>query len=358
MKKFYVTSSQHMKQSSSLKRINKDKPLISIVICTKNRADSLQKCLNKVFLQDYNPFEVIILDNGSHDETKKIAQEFYLNNKNLRYYYYPRKGFANFRQFAWNKAKGQIITSLDDDCIIDRNFLDKIEKTFSLDKKIGIVGGNVINIGFSKEFLWKGLGTLDNYGYFHNIKNRENATIFGSANLSIRKDIFNKIGGFDLNFSLLEEADICYNVKKEGYSIKYNPRIKIKHYHTPKNESITNSLKRNMDTKVLRFYLYLKYFYKPSIKGFYHLILQEVVLLLKEIYESNITYLIKLFFLIQEKIKNNKSGFIKKNEETNRGSKTDKLFELYGRFFVMNYSIIFSRILYPYYFMEYIKYRK
>ena len=69
-----------------------DKFALSIVIPTKNRADLLRKVLESIERQpaDQNDFEVIVIDNGSTDETKDVAKEYQRKIKNCRYIYDAR----------------------------------------------------------------------------------------------------------------------------------------------------------------------------------------------------------------------------------------------------------------------------
>ena len=91
-------------------------PLISIVVCTYNRAHLLKESLKSVLKQTYRPVEIILVDDGSTDNTKKLMlNEF----KEIRYYYQHNQGIAAARTNGCKKVKGEYIVFHDDDDIMD-----------------------------------------------------------------------------------------------------------------------------------------------------------------------------------------------------------------------------------------------
>lgn len=325
--------------------------MISVVVCTKNRCDNLKRYLPSLLNQTYKDFEVIILDNGSTDNTKETVEEFGKKHNNIRYFFYPQKGLAISRQYAFDKARGEVIVSIDDDCTVETDFLYQIKKTFEKNKNIGIVGGNVINIGFTGNARWKGLGYLDKYGRYHVAKDRSEATIFGSANLSIKKSIFEEVGGFDPLFYLLEEADLCCKVRKSGYKLIYNPKIVIRHFYTPKEEKKDlYRLRYSIKAYELRFYLFLKYLYKnDSSSSFCKLLIQELYLLFQELYDYDQKLMIRAW-------RPNKSQPVisRISKDIRKPSLSRRLLNVIFK----NFSIILSRFTYPTVFFIYLKNKK
>lgn len=100
-------------------------PLISIVICTYNRAHLLKESLKSVLKQTYNPVEIILVDDGSKDNTKKLVlSEF----KEIKYYYQHNQGIAVARTNGCKKAEGEYIVFHDDDDIMDPKRLKVLYK--------------------------------------------------------------------------------------------------------------------------------------------------------------------------------------------------------------------------------------
>jgi len=93
-------------------------PLISIIICTYNRAALLADVLQSVVEQslDKSLYEVIVVDNNSTDDTTLVGNRFAARYANLRLCSEPRQGLSHARNRGWQEAKGSYVAYLDDDC--------------------------------------------------------------------------------------------------------------------------------------------------------------------------------------------------------------------------------------------------
>ena len=125
-----------------------NKIILSIVIPTKNRAKLLKTVLESIEGQkaDQNVFEVIIIDNGSTDETKDVAKEYQEKIKNCRYYFDARPGLHVGRNRGMLESRGELVGYLDDDVILFPNWINTVLTAFE-DKKVMYVGGSVIHHG-------------------------------------------------------------------------------------------------------------------------------------------------------------------------------------------------------------------
>lgn len=119
--------------------------ILSIVIPTKNRAKLLEQVLDSIERQPADPdvYEVIVVDNGSTDETKDIVGKCHKKIKNLRYFYDARPGLHVGRNKGLLKSRGELVGYLDDDVVLFPNWINTILKAFE-DKKVSYVGGSVI----------------------------------------------------------------------------------------------------------------------------------------------------------------------------------------------------------------------
>jgi len=115
---------------------------ISVVVVTLNRAESLQEALRSLIRQERQPDEVIVVDNGSTDNTKEVVLNF-KDKLNIKYVYEVQSGIPYARNAGIRNATKDIIAFIDDDCVADRNWLKYLEIPFIKDPHIGVVGGEV-----------------------------------------------------------------------------------------------------------------------------------------------------------------------------------------------------------------------
>ena len=124
----------------------------SIAICTLNRAADLKEALLSLLRQSYpDPYEVIVVDNGSTDETRQVVEEYgKLVSIPVRYVYEERLGLSVARNRAIREASGEYVLFLDDDAIASEHWIAEIVALFERNPRIGCVGGKI-------EPLWEGV---------------------------------------------------------------------------------------------------------------------------------------------------------------------------------------------------------
>ena len=201
---------------------------ITVIIPVKNEEDKIEQCLEAVFGQTIQPFEVIVIDAHSTDNTVGNAKKF-----PVRVFYEDYHTRAGACQIGVNNAKGDFIAFTDADCIPERNWLENLVKEF--DDGIVGVGGGIINIG---EGLWEKsikfametfLGSANSVqGRFFRDK-RYVKSISGCNSIYRRKDIL-KVGGFNVISPGAEDAELNRKLLEFGKLI-YTPDAIISHNH-------------------------------------------------------------------------------------------------------------------------------
>lgn len=260
----------------------KKKPFVSIVVLTREREKLLQQCIRSILDNTYKNIELVILDNGS-EPSRRLTRTFISSlriqcNCKINYIESLPKGFAEMRQIAMNNSGGEIIMSIDDDCVADDEAILQIVRRFMSDETVGIVGGNISNIGFEGDEQFKGRGRIGINGRYEPVPDPNDAEVFGSANMSIRREAFEAVGGYDLFFSgAFEEADLSLRVKRQGYKVIYEPAAKITHFHSPTR---FRSKWRNLD--LLRLYLFFKHYMPNNFMGWNEFLRNELQLLIKQ----------------------------------------------------------------------------
>ncbi len=135
---------------------------ISAAVITFNRAEWLKDALSSLTRQTRQPDEVVVVDNGSKDHTKDVVLSF-SDRLNIKYVYEPVRGIPHARNTAIKNATGDIVASIDDDCVADENWLKQMEIPFIKDPHIGVVGGNVtyfrVGEGSVEEFYIKNMSS-------------------------------------------------------------------------------------------------------------------------------------------------------------------------------------------------------
>lgn len=225
---------------------------LSLVVCTHNRASQLQSCLQSIMNMEIpSGFELIVVDNGSTDNTEDIIRNFIESaNFIVRMVHEPLRGLATARNSGWRGAKGNIISFTDDDCYVDRFFAYEVLAAFECNPLLGYVGGRVmlhdksdlrVTIKESMERLVILPGTFVKTG-----------ALIG-ANLTFRRRALEQAGGFDAllgagtSLSSGEDSEMVCRLSSLGWSGLYVPEIVVFHHHGRKSASELCKLSRGYD---------------------------------------------------------------------------------------------------------------
>lgn len=107
--------------------------LISIIIPVYNGEKYIDRCLKRIEEQSYESYEVLIIDDGSKDNTKNICSNYVKNNNKFHYFYKDNSGVSDSRNFGFGKAKGKWITFIDADDYISKNYLLELANNIKKD---------------------------------------------------------------------------------------------------------------------------------------------------------------------------------------------------------------------------------
>lgn len=202
-------------------------PLSSIVVVTRNRAVSLTRALQALQTLDYSNYEIIVVDNDSTDNTAEIAAQF-----STRHIFCPSKrGISYCRQQGVEAARGEIVAFCDDDCIPSSEWLKHLVRRLMNEEDLGLVGGKVINVGFSGGRRFKGRTKLGRNGMLSFATKPEETEFFGNMNLAFRKQVIQSIGGYDPFFNVMEEIDLATRMRQNGYRVDYEPAAVLEHHN-------------------------------------------------------------------------------------------------------------------------------
>lgn len=290
------------------------KKLASIVVLNYNGEKFIEPCLSSVFKSNYPNFEVILVDNGSTDNSIKIAREKFgkdprlriiLNHKNL--------GFAEGNNVGIGVSKGDYIVLLSNDTKVHPNWLKELIGVIESNEKIGAAQPklllmhkpNYINsIGvyidfFSNPFRRNFPGEKDRRQYENIIEVFMGAAIA----LALRRDVLEEVGVFDEDFFIYaEDLDLCWRIWLAGYKVVYVPKAVV--YHKGAATIKSKSMARAKERPPFEFHYYknhlmclLKnYELKNLIKTFPGYIFGHLALILFGSFKRKQSYLLKDFF--------------------------------------------------------------
>ncbi len=217
---------------------------ISVIIPTLGR-ESLKSCLQSLKEQAYPPdqFEVIVVNDGEHTDVAKLVSGY-----GFQYYSQKHQGPAVARNNGAKMARGEILAFTDDDCRVPTDWLTKLADGYRRFPEAAGVGGYMeapqellaVNPYAAYEsYITRrvyGAGDAEILGGFE-------VPTGGTNNLSYKKEIFHRLGGFDEGFPYAagEDADFKKRVCETGYHLLYLP-LKVTHYH---NYNLASFIRQN-----------------------------------------------------------------------------------------------------------------
>lgn len=119
------------------------KPLVSIIVPVYNVEKYVRKCLDTLSRQTYENTEIIVVDDGSVDESGRICDELSKKDKRMRVFHKENGGLSSARNHGIKKAKGEFVCLVDSDDYVETRFVEKmVEAVISSDADIAICGYN------------------------------------------------------------------------------------------------------------------------------------------------------------------------------------------------------------------------
>lgn len=201
------------------------RPFASIIIPVYNGEATLRDCLHSILHQTYpaDGYEVIVVDNNSTDRTKAIVNEF-----PVRYVLENKiQGPSVARNTGAQLAQGPALVFFDADQIAKNDYLQKLLQGWE-DRQYGAFAA--LNVGIkSRDDI-----TGDYWAEEWRLKINEGycppRPQFSGGLIAIRKDVFEKLSGFDIHLPTCEDTDLAWRLQKElGLRIKYNHDAVARH---------------------------------------------------------------------------------------------------------------------------------
>lgn len=231
-----------------------ESPFISIIVPGKNEGKHLYKLVKSLNEQTYQNFELIIVDDGSDDQTPFIGGSLLKNGMLTQFLRNDmRGGKASAANMALRFSKGKYVVHLDADCSFDRTAIENVLVPFYIDPDIGAVGGNVKVRDFETSLASR----LQAIEYLKTIAMGRTVTsamgiykIISGAFGAFKMEAIDKIGGWDIGPGL--DGDITVKLRKSGYKIHFEPTA-ICLTSVPVNFKILKKQRLRWDKSIIRF---------------------------------------------------------------------------------------------------------
>jgi glycosyltransferase involved in cell wall biosynthesis len=207
--------------------------LISIIICTRNRASEVSECLEALAPQSklFDDVEVLVIDNGSTDNTKEVVSMVAgRENAHIRYVYEGVPGLCQARNTGAREANGEYLAYIDDDERIGPDWILKIKQFFSQNHYDSVGGKVAVTIEgepplpIPGSMMW----------FFGQSSLGEVAKVLTypshpqGGNFVVKRKAFMDTGGFDTNLKLYgDETEFFRRFSRKGYTMYYDPDILV-----------------------------------------------------------------------------------------------------------------------------------
>jgi O-antigen biosynthesis protein len=240
-----------------------DHPLVTVVVCTRDRPEGAVATVRGLTGVRYEPFEILVVDNAPSSEVTKTAiMAEFGRDPRVRYVREPRPGLSRARNRGVAAAAGEIVAFTDDDVRVDPCWLDGIVRGFGQADHVACVTGlvataeidNAIQLYFHHRTAW---GTALSQRIFDLIENRDDSPLYPylvgiygvGANFAMTKSALKELGPFDEALGAGspcgggEDVDMFMRVILAGHRLAYEPSAVVWHVHRAQLSQLSRQMR-------------------------------------------------------------------------------------------------------------------
>ena len=199
-------------------------PRISVVVCVYNGQSTVRDCCEGLRRLDYPNYEVIIVDDGSIDDTGAIAAEYA-----FRLIRTPNQGLSRARNVGLEATTGEIIAYTDGDARPDPHWLMYLAAEFEATSHAGVGGWNIAPPGDGRiaDCVANAPG-----GPVHVLLSDREAEHIPGCSMAFRVGALKAIGGFDPQFRTAgDDVDVCWRLQERGWTLGFSHGAMVWHHH-------------------------------------------------------------------------------------------------------------------------------
>lgn len=254
-----------------VKRLVKEKSLVSVIIPNKDHIDDLEKCLKS--LEEVNTYEnmeyIIIENNSENEETFQYYERLQREMPKAKVVRWEEKGFnyPAINNFGVSHSSGEYLLFLNNDTeVVNPGCIEELLSQCQR-PEVGAAGARLYYEDGTIQHAGVIIGICgvaghgfvgfphENPGYMGRVILIQNYSAVTAACLMMRRDVFNEIGQFDERYAVaFNDIDLCMKIRKAGYLIVYNPYAELNHYES-KSRGYEDT-----DEKIQRFSLEIERF--------------------------------------------------------------------------------------------------
>src|SRR5881398_3412432 len=199
-------------------------PFVSVIVCSYNGGPTLASCLDSLGKLNYPQYEIILVDDGSTDDTSYIAAQFPW----VRYIHQSNQGLSHARNTGAAAAKGEVFAYTDSDCMVDPDWLYYLIGTLISGDFAGVGGPNVTPP--AKSWIQACVAAAPG-GPSHVLLTDTVAEHIPGCNMAFYGWAFENVGGFDNEYHKAgDDVDFCWRLQQAGCVIGFSPTAIVWHH--------------------------------------------------------------------------------------------------------------------------------
>ena len=233
-------------------------PRVSVVVCAYNAERTVDACLASLEELRYPSYEVVVVNDGSTDSTREIAERY----TRFKLINQPNHGLAVARNVGMEAADGEIIAYTDSDCVVDPDWLTYLAYKFVEDGCLAVGGPNLPP---PEESAVASYVAASPGGPTHVLLNDEVAEHIPGCNMAFTKRALQEVGGFEPIFAAAgDDVDLCWRLQNQGHAIGFSPAAMVWHFHRNTVRAYLNQQRGYGKAEAL---LYFKHPYRFNMLG-------------------------------------------------------------------------------------------
>jgi GT2 family glycosyltransferase len=211
---------------------------LSIAISTRDRPDAVEQCLRALLAAEHVPFEIVVVDQSTTDETQHVVQELAQGPTEIVYVRHDGSGLGASQNLAVRTARREIVAVIDDDCVPGEGWATCIERTFAASPELGLLTGRVLPLGPPTPGLYPVSTRMRTQR--RDFSGKAPPWDVGSGNnFAVRREAFLRIGGCDTRLGPGSpgkggvDMDLFYRLLRAGVRARYEPSVVVYHEQQP-----------------------------------------------------------------------------------------------------------------------------